>query len=196
MLPRWAKGTIFSFFKEMEKGQRAVITQSYTEANVKNGVQFQYASYVDALAASGIVDYVITTGNKPLAMKGRSISFDGNGVKADVYVAPTYSGGSVDPVYGMNAINQEATTVQILTGATVTAPGTQGMPGRHYLGSDPGGARTAVITSGEVFGLETILAPNTTYLLRFTSLDTTDTQRLSLYFTWYEGGLDMPYTGE
>lgn len=187
-----SKESIYAFFREMRKGRKALVTQSYTEANVKNGVQFQYSDYDPALAASGVKNYIFTTGAKPVAMKGRTLMYDGLGVKIEVMASPDFTGGTLESVHGFNAINQEASTAQITKDPTLNDLGVPALPARYYIGSNAGGSRTAAVTAEEAFGLETILAPNTTYLIQITSLDTSDTQRLSMFYTWYEGDFDLP----
>lgn len=188
-----ARDSIYAFFREMRRGYKAVITQSYTEANVKNGVQFSYSSYIPALPTSGVVEYVLSVGSKPLAMKGRTFQYDGLGVKVEVFEAPDITGGTATgAVRGLNSMNQAVSEVQVLTGMTVNSDGTPFTSERHYLGDSGVGNAIATTVSEEIFGLETIYKPNTNFLVRVTSLDATDTQRLASYVTWYEGDFDLP----
>ncbi|MNK82080.1 hypothetical protein D3C87_1018430 [compost metagenome] len=165
-------------------------TQNYTEANVKNGVQYEASALVTALAALASIDTVFITGAKPVIIKARQLAFDGHGLTARVYRGPTYTGGAAIPIYNLNEVNPVATTVQALSGATVTGTGVEFGAPTFAIGSDLQGQSLQGAYS--VAGQERLLAPNTTYLLRVTSTDPTDPQRVSTYLTWYEGRPDLP----
>lgn len=171
-------------------GLRAPTTQSYTEANVKNGLQFEASFDSPAVAATtGQVNAIFITGAKPVIIKSRIIDFTGKKIMASVYRTPTYTGGTSVPVYNLNDINPVATTVSVLSGVTISAAGTQfGAPNTVY-GSDLQG--NSVQGTFAVTGQERILRPNTTYLLRIENLGDT-TSNISGYLTWYEGDPDLP----
>ena len=171
-------------------GLRAMTVQSYTEANVKNGMQYEVSSYNAALAANGNQRTIFITGAKPAAIKARLVAFDGAGIEARVYKAPTYSGGTSVPYFNLSDINPVTGGVQILAGATITAPGTEFGARSYLIGSIQPGSQSA--GSFSVAGQERSLAPNTTYMLELISMDTAKAQRASAYLSWYEGGLDLP----
>jgi hypothetical protein len=108
-----------------------------------------------------------------------------------VYRAPTYTGGTIVPYFNMSDINPIAGGVTIRSGATVTVPGTEFGAPTYDIGSTNVG-NTSVSTYA-VQGIERVLRPNTTYLLRVTN-DSPAIQRVVSYLTWYEGGLDFPST--
>lgn len=171
-------------------GLRAMTVQSYTEANVKNGVQYEVSSYNAALGANGNQRTIFITGAKPAAIKARLVAFDGAGIEARVYKAPTYSGGTSVPYFNLSDINPVTGGVQILAGATITAPGAEFGARSYLIGSIQPGSQSA--GSFSVAGQERSLAPNTTYMLELISMDTAKAQRVSAYLSWYEGGLDLP----
>jgi hypothetical protein len=174
------------------EGFRAMTVQSYTEANVKNGAQHALATYNPAIpAAPGFVDYVVITGALPISIKGRALQWDGAGIQLDTYRSPTYTGGTPVTYYNMSDIAQLAGLAQILGSPTVTDVGVKISPTRTLLGSTGQGNSVLSSAAKDADGLESILAPNTTYLFRTTSLHTA-TQRLSSFSTWYEGDLDLP----
>ncbi len=171
-------------------GNRAITAQSYTEANVKNGVQYEVSALNSAVAAAGNVDVIFITGSKPVIVKARQLTFNGLAAVARVYRAPTYTGGTPISTYNLNDRNPVASTVTVLTGATVTAVGTEFGAPTYMLGTTAGVGQ-AVTTTFSVAGQERILRPNTTYMLRLTNTSA-NPQDFTSYLSWYEGGTDLP----
>ena len=171
-------------------GLRAMTVQTYSEANVKNGVQYEVSSYNAALAASGNIRTIFITGSKPVAIKARLVSFDGAGIEARVYRLPTYTGGVLVPYFNLSEVNPVAGGVRILSGATVTAVGTE-FGARSYLIGDvqSGSQRTG---SFAVAGQERNLEANAVYMLELISMDSAKAQRVATYLSWYEGEFDLP----
>lgn len=169
-------------------GMRAVNVQSYTESNIKLGVEHE-ASRIFTLAGNANSDSILITGNKPLALKARTIGYDGSGIAAYIFRAPTYSGESALILpRNPNDINPITSEVELYTDATVTADGTEVFAPAFLLGGSGTHGKGAV---GADLGQEKILRPNTTYLLRLTNLDSQSMQ-VAAYISWYEGGLDLP----
>lgn len=190
-LQLWAAGVPAQGFPEGAfVGLRALTVQSYTEANVKNGVQFEAAAFNPALAALAVSNTVFTTGAKPVIIKSRQIGFDGAGLTARVFKNPTYTGGVPLPAFNLNDVAGAASTVSILTGVDVTIPGVEFGAPTFAIGSSLQGQ--AVQGTYAVAGQERILAANSTYLLQTTSTDAADAQRVATYLTWYEGPTDLP----
>lgn len=171
-------------------GLRAMTVQNYTEANVKNGVQYEVSSYNAALAASGNVRTIFVTGAKTVSIKARLVSFDGAGIEARLYRLPVYSGGVSVPYFNLSDVNPVAGGVTILAGATITNPGTEFGARSYLIGSIEPGSQTSGTFS--VAGNERNLAANTAYMLELVSMDTAKAQRVSAYLSWYEGGFDLP----
>lgn len=173
-------------------GTRAITQQSYLEANVKNGVQHEFAFYQPVFTAGSTVDFIIITGNKPVSIKSINFEFNGRGFNYTLYIDPTYTGGSSLQYYNKSTINPVAGEAQIIGGATVSSAGTQVGAMRTFLGSDPqSGNRNVTTVAVDITDLETVLAPNSVFMYRRTSIDTED-QAVSSYATWYEGDLDLP----
>lgn len=170
-------------------GERAITTQNYTEANVKKGLQFEYTNYEASF--TGTRDFIIITGDKPVLIKGLVWQFNGLGVSSTIYKNPVYTGGTPQQYFNKNFRNPVLGGVTILGGVTVTNTGIQVSPTKHYLGSTDVGNAVVTTTAREVEGLETLLAPNTEYLFRRVSLDTSP-QKIAVYGTWYEGHTDLP----
>lgn len=172
---------------EIYEGTRAVTMQGYVEANIKLGVQFEGSTLL-TIGGSASNDTIFLTGSKPVSLKGRKISYDGNGVTAEVYANPTYTGGSPAAYQNANNKNSEVGESQIIVGANITDAGTLAFSPIHSLGNSGffgGGSQVPGIES------ERILAPNTAYLLRLTNLDT-GAQQVASHLSWYEGELDLP----
>lgn len=175
--------------KGLYSGTRAVTQQSYTEANVKNGVQFEVSSPHATLAAGASQDVIFITGDVPVLIKGRFLKFNGVLLSTNVYRAPTYTGGTPVTVYNLNDRFPVPSTVQVLSGPTVSNVGTQFGATTYDLGSTGLGNEQLSVYSTP--GVERVLRPNTTYLLRITNLDG-DSQIVTSSLTWYEGETDFP----
>lgn len=170
------------------EGTRAITIQGYTEANVKNGLQFNASRRVVGLAAGANADSILLTGNKPVILKARKIGYTGNGVAAAIYRQTIYTGGTPSEINNPNDLNPVATTVTLLTAPTITNIGTLTTAVAYSEGniSNQGKGSTE-----SVLGEEVIMLPNTAYLLRVTSLDTA-AQNFNAYLSWYEGTPDLP----
>lgn len=182
----WRKRTLLP--SGLFAGLRAITTQSYTEANAKNGVEHEGSTLLIALAGTASNDTVFLTGSLPVSIKQRTISYSGVGVSSFIYEAPTYTGGSPVEYQNASAINPVAGLSQIIVGSTVTSDGDLVFAPNHLLGS------ASQTGKGDIFaipGSEKLLKPNTAYLLRITSLDS-QAQNVSSFLSWYEGELDLP----
>ena len=179
--------TIINWFTGMTKGFKAVVIQTYTEANSKNGVQHEGSTLFTATAL-GVNDTFFVTGALPVALKGRVIGHTGDGVVAEIFTGASYTGGTSAPYQNASDINPVVGLAQIIVGAATDSDGVLAFAPDYIIGntSQQGKGSTGVIA-----GREKILKPNTTYLFRITSLDSQPQQITSL-LTWYEGGLDLP----
>lgn len=171
-------------------GTQAFTTQSFTEANCKNGVQYEVSTFNATFAAGATTDFILTTGSAPILIKNRQFTFSGSQLTTTIYKNPTYSGGVVIPYYNLSDINPVAGTVTIRATPTVTSTGVQIAPLSVLLGNVPQGGQAVITTSAEnsLSGLERVLAPNTSYLFR--TINTSAAPMLiSSKSTWYEGSL-------
>lgn len=173
-------------------GLRALSTQSYNEANVKNGVQYEISSNAPALVNAATIDTIFITGSLPVIIKNRTVKFNNISLLTQVFKGPTYSGGSSIPYFNLNDRNPVAGGVTVISGATVTAPGTQFGAPTYDIGT--AGQGNTTVSTFSTLGQERLLNPNTTYMLRITN-DSGSTQRVSSYLSWYEGGTDLPQPG-
>lgn len=170
------------------EGGRAITVQSYVEANSKLGVQHEGSTLLTGVAGGALNDTIFLTGSLPVSLKGRIISYTGDGVSAYIYEAPTYTGGTEAPYQNASAINPAIGESKIIVDATVSDEGVLAFAPIYFIGnqSQQGQGTTANgVTS------ERLLKPNTPYLLRLESLDS-QPQDISSYISWYEGELDLP----
>lgn len=171
------------------RGLRALVTSSYVEANVKNGLQFEASGYNAAVAAGASFDIEFQTGTKPVVIKDRQVAFTGTGITINVYEAPTTSAGTAGTVYNLNRRNPVTATASYRTAPTVTAAGTQ--VGATTYGFGGTGVGPSVVSAFVTPGVERVLKPSTKYLLRITNNDAA-AQKIAAYLTWYEGTPDLP----
>lgn len=189
-------------------GTRAITSQSYTEANVKNGVQFSASSIFTGILAGENLDIIFITGDKPVAVKSQYIATkNASDVISDLYENPTYTGGeNLDAgVFNQTRINPEPSTITLVglaptdadnydytpndaTKPNVTNEGVKFQPSLSILGTS-GQGNSVTSRAGQV-GLETILKPNTAYLYRRHCVEAVDS--FFGFTTWYEGDLDLP----
>lgn len=169
-------------------GERAVNTQSYTESNTKLGLQQEGSAIFLGVAGGANNDTIFITGSKPVILKSRRITFSGSGVVAFIYELPTYTGGTSAVYQNANAINPVAGESQIIIGATITTDGILIFSPNYFIGNQSNQGKG---DSGSSFGEENIMKPNTTYLLRITSLDS-QPQDIASHLSWFEGEPDLP----
>lgn len=172
----------------ISEGLRALTTQTYTEANSKNGTQHEGSTLLLAVAGGASNDTIFLTGALPVALKGRVIGYTGDGVTAEIFESPTYTGGTPAAYQNASAINPVTGLSQIIVGSSVSDLGTLKFAPDHLIGNTSNQGKG---TAGIIIGREKLLKPNTAYLFRLTSLDTLP-QNIASLLTWYEGELDLP----
>lgn len=177
----------------IDTGTRARTVQFYPEANVKNGLQFYMtANWPDddpiGNGPGNARNIVFQTGDKPVIIKSRIVSYIGEEFSLELFSNPTFSGGTSVFVGNFNLIYPQNTTVTILKDATITNPGTPfpGEPDYYYGGSQGNFRQASAIPEGR----ERVLPPQTTFLVRATS--TVGTGRFSYFIDWFEGEPDLP----
>lgn len=197
------------FLKRITVGLRALTVQFYTEANVKNGLQFSASTYFTGLAAGTTVDIIVVTGDTPVIVKAQYIAVrdTDSDILSDWYLNPTYSGGAniTLGIYNQTEISPQPTTITLFgptptnaaagdftlnasTKPTITAVGTKIQPTIATLGtSSIGGGHNSRNT---LVGLEQVLAPNSVYLYRRTVRSAVGA--MFGFSTWYEGSPDLP----
>lgn len=176
-------------------GNQAVTVQSFTELNAKSGTQFEAADYIES---STIQDLIIYTGNDPMIIKAIILQFDGDGVAYQFHEGPTFNvanlGAQID-IYSLCKRCNNSSQVEIyqIADADITDGGTARTPLVRILGASQSGPNSIPTTGVE--GLERILKPNTTYLLKREGLTGGQAaQQAAFYMTWYEGPVSSDQT--
>lgn len=156
------------------------------QGGTREGLIYNASRRVLAVAAGASLDSIFITGGVPVYFFQRDVGRSGLGVSASIFRAPTYTGGVADAVYSVNDVKGDGSnsTIQLLTGVTVTVAGTQTVATSYAIGntSNQGQGGIAILKQ------PLYMLPNTTYLLRITSLDT-QPQDITANIAWYEGYL-------
>jgi hypothetical protein len=161
--------------------------------NALVGAHWEAQRRITGMTLNQIATSVIEVGALPVIMLTRIFAYTGKGVIARVYRAPTFTVGTLDPMYNMNdAITPPARLVGLRTGITLTANGTEIAAPQFFIGP-ASNASKGLSASG--IGGGRILAPNTKYLLTFESLEAAQdvTARIELlegsydFSGWFNG---------
>lgn len=177
-------------------GLRALNVQSYTESNIKNGLEFEFSNYNASLAAGATQYLRFVTAEKPVIIKARNIAFTDVGITARVYKAPTISGVWTERTDVFNLRTDGlgvAKTVKLYVGGVVDNVGTEIAAPTYGIGST--GQGQTVFSTFSVQGQERILAANTDHLLAITN-NSANPIRVATYLTWYEGATDLPRSAD
>jgi hypothetical protein len=169
-------------------GGAAMAVQATTEMNAKLGLIYEASRRVTALASGAVLDSILVTGQYPVILKSRLLSYTGDGITPEIFESPTYTGGAADPYYNLSRTNPVASDVVLLAGPTlsVSAPGTKAFADDYLISGGTGATRGGSLRS---ITAERVLKPNTPYLLRQTMLSAQD---IAAYISWYSGPLDVP----
>lgn len=173
------------------EGFRAMTTQPYTEANIKNGSQFELSILNASVAVSATVDVIFQTGSLPVLVKDRQVATTATLAEYHSYKNPTAVAGAALPFYNLNtntAIAQ-VSTVSIHLATSVSAVGTEISAPTYVVGGS--GIGTATVSTFATNGASRVLVPNTTYLARFINTGSAPCAVAS-YLQWYEGVFDIP----
>lgn len=175
-------------------GLAAITTQPYTEANVKNGVQF-YGRAVwdtaDSIVAGTTRKLWFKTGAKPVIVKLRDLQYVCEELVIRLFRAPTgVTGGTDLVIHNYNGINPVASTVVAKKNVTTTTDGVEFDSGdsETLFGAQTTAQRSAASIPQ---GRERILPANTEFLVTFTNAGT-GAARVQYFLDWYEGGTDLP----
>ena len=183
--------SVFSvIWQKVFNGLRAITAQSYTEANVKRGVQYYWVHEFMGVPVGATRNFVFTTGAKPVVIKSRVLAFSrSTKVEYKSYETTPFTGGTPVVIGNENRIGPVATTVGIVHTATLgTLPASYRAYNVYGSGANTGNSSSVGL---DAQGLETVLKPNTSYgvtLLNFSG----DTSDIQISLSWYEGILDLP----
>lgn len=183
---------VVSVDKSLRNGTQAIVVQNYTEANVKNGLQYYMRLTNASVAVGGVLNLRFQTGAKPVIIKSREVSFNAtNTVEYVTQEGGTYTGGTAVSVENENRINPVASTVTLSTGGTIGGTPVVFRRKRIYSAGGTTGGSSKVGT--DILGRETVLKPNTLYTVTLTNV-TGATAEIQLELSWFEGTPDLPIT--
>jgi hypothetical protein len=175
-------------------GLAAVTTQPYTEANVKNGVQFNLRAVWplgDVIAPAGIKKIWFKTAAKQVIVKLREVQYVAEELKLELFKTPTgVTLGTDLAVHNYNGVSPVATTVLAKKNVTTTTNGTafDNADPEYFFGSANAPQRAAASIPQ---GRERILPANSEFLIVITNTGTGDA-RVQYFLDWYEGDSDIP----
>lgn len=175
-------------------GLRALTTQPYTEANVKNGVQYNLRAVwpmADTIGAGTSRKLFFQTTTKPVIVKLRELQYLAEELRIELFQSPTgVTGGTPLAIHNYNGVNPVATTVSATKNVTTVTNGTQ------FDTTDPeyffGSANAPQRQTGSIpQGRERVLPANSTFLVMISNTGTGEA-RVQYFLDWYEGGADLP----
>ena len=176
-------------------GLRALTVQPYTEANVKNGLQFFVRAtwpLGDTIeATTGVRKIWFKTGAKPVIVKLRDFQYVAEEMRIRLFSGPTgVSGGTPLVVNNYNSVNPIASTVQVVKNVTTVSNGTEfaGTDAEYFFGESAMGNRSSASIPQ---GRERILPANTEFLVEIANTGS-GSARAQYYLDWYEGDPDLP----
>jgi hypothetical protein len=176
-------------------GLRALTVQPYTEANVKNGLQYNVRAVwpiADQIAAGTSRKVWFKTNAKPVIVKLREFQYIAEELRIELFAGPTgVSGGTDLVVHNYNGVSPVATTVQAKKNVTITSNGTpfdHGDPEYFFGGAvDPQRQATSSIPAGR----ERILPANAEFAVVVSNTGASSA-RVQYFLDFYEGGTDLP----
>ncbi len=176
------------------QGVRAVISQNYTEANVKLGRQ-RVASTILTVNAGATNHIGVITGDEPVVIASRLISQIGSSrveyyARSDLSFTGAVSGNIIN-IRNPNNITKVPIGFQMWHSVT---PGTPTGATEQYLDPFPifaPGRDAQSRIGGDTLGLEYVLKPNTSHVF---SIANTGTGNATVHWwqSQYEGPLDLP----
>lgn len=176
-------------------GQRALTVQPYTEANVKNGLEYYVRAVwnaADPILPGTTRKLFFQTGVKPVIVKLRDFHYVAEQMTLRLYAGPTgVTGGTALEIHNYNSINPVPTTiVAAMKNVATVSDGVEfdGGDPEHMFGAGATGQRSQISIPE---GRERIVPPNSTFIVAISNTGTGNA--LAQYFLdWYEGTPDLP----
>lgn len=176
------------------QGLRAVVSQNYTEVNVKTGRQ-RVASTILKVNSTTTTHIGVITGNDPVVIKSRLLNQIGS-TRIEYYARSdlSFTGAVPDNIIQIrNPNNITKIPIGIQMWHSVT-PGAPTEATEQYLDPFPifaAGNNAQGRIGADTLGLEYVLKPNTSHVF---SVANTGTGNATVHWwqTLYEGPLDLP----
>lgn len=169
----------------MRASNRVIPLAELVQACELMGYMFE-ASAEFPLAASGVNDSLFIAQARPVILFSREMSYDGEGVNADVYRGAEFTAGtgSTNEINNPNDFFPDIeSTVIIRTGSTITSDGTKSRATRRIFGNASNQSKGDALQS---LGRPLYIPPEQITLLRITNRDSTSTQTVAPHLTWIE----------
>lgn len=175
-------------------GLRAVVTQPYTEANVKNGLQFYLRAVWPRggeIPAGATRKIWVSTGASPIIVKLRTVEFDAEEIRLDLFSGPTgVTGGTTITPRNYNRVSPKPGTVIARKNVTTTSDGVAFDPDdpEYFFGASNSPQRNP----GSIpQGRERILPANTEFIVALTNTGSS-IARIQYFLDYYQGTTDLP----
>lgn len=175
-------------------GLRAIITQPYTEANVKNGLQYSLRAtwpLADAITAGSTRKVWVKTTTKPVIIKLREFQYIAEELTLRLFGAPTgVAAGTVLSIHNYDGVGPVTTTCQAKKNVTTTSDGAEfdAADAEVFFGSSTAPQRNVAVA---LQGRERILPANSEFIVSITNTGS-GSARAQYFLDWYEGGTDLP----
>lgn len=179
-------------------GTRALTVQNYTEANVKNGVQYYLRATwpsADSIVAGASRRLWFKTGALPVIIKLRDFSYVAEEIRIRLYKGPTgVTGGTDLVIHNYNGISPVAAVgLAAKKNVAVTSDGVEfdGGDAEYLFGASTSALRSqAAIPQGR----ERIVAPNSEFIVLIDNLSTggSAAARVQYFLDFYVGQPDLP----
>lgn len=190
-------GEMLNLDADYFNGTAGMIVQPYTEANVKNGLQFYLRAawpLSDTIGSGDSVYISFRTTTKKVIAKTRIVNSIGEELSIELFKSPTIlpgNEGQLRAASNYNGVNPVASTVVIYKNVNLTG-GSEGTPldsePEYYFGSSATGQRVA---NSIPEGRERLLPDDELFLIKITNTGS-GAARMQYFLDWYEGEPDIP----
>lgn len=201
--------TFKQLLKATVRGYRAITMQTYTEANIKNGVQYyarrawansnesgsSFSSGNVTASASNTRYLYFETGSKPVIVKDRITKHIGEEFTLTIYSTPTIGTfGNEIPITISNyrsdggAVPTTIAKVAEIPFNDVSSAGTAIDTPEHFFGSTSTGQSQSSTLAAD---RERIIPANSSFLVGV-HMTSGASGRFEYFLDWYEGGTDLP----
>jgi len=176
-------------------GTRAITSQGYVEANIKNGLQFYLrASWPlsNPISSGDTKNIYFKTGSKKVLIKTRLVHYIAEEMEVTIFEGVTLTPATGTPlvVGNYNKVNPSPTTVTIIKDGTFTGGEAFDSESEYYYGAGntPQRGGTSIPE-----GRERVLPEYTEFVVTFKNTGSGNA-RFSYFLDWYEGDPDLPVT--
>lgn len=179
-------------FADSFNGLRALVTQPYTEANIKRGLEYYIrVAYplADPIPGGATRKLYFKLGAKPVLVKLRDFEYVGEELQIELFSGPSgVTGGTAQTPNNWNGVNPVASTVEFRKGVTTTDDGTplEAEP-EYFFGSALAFNRDA---NSIPLGRERVLPAGGEFIVAITNNNAQDA-RCQYFLDWFEGETDF-----